>query len=71
VIVVTHNANIVVHGDAEAITVLESQGGQTRTVFQGGLQESRARVEVCRVLEGGLTAFERRYQRITEGSRYV
>ncbi|MFV2064179.1 MAG: TrlF family AAA-like ATPase, partial [Chloroflexota bacterium] len=71
IIVVTHNANIVVHGDAELITVLGSHGGQTKLEFHGGLQETDARFQICRVLEGGRLAFETRYRRILEGVRDV
>ena len=64
VIVVTHNPNIVVHGDAELVVSLEAAGGQTRIVFAGGLQEQKGREEICRVMEGGRAAFEARYRRI-------
>jgi DNA repair ATPase RecN len=64
VIVVTHNPNIVVHGDAELVVSLEARAGQTQIAFAGGLQERRAREEVCRVMEGGPLAFETRYRRI-------
>ncbi len=64
VIVVTHNPNIVVHGDAELVISLEAQGGQTRLAFAGGLQEQQGRNEICRVMEGGRDAFEARYRRI-------
>jgi DNA repair ATPase RecN len=64
VIVVTHNPNIVVHGDAELVVSLEARGGQTQIAFAGGLQEQGARDEICRVMEGGRDAFETRYRRI-------
>lgn len=64
VIVVTHNPNIVVHGDAELVVSLEAHGGQTQIAFAGGLQEQKARDEICRVMEGGRDAFETRYRRI-------
>lgn len=64
VIVVTHNPNIVVHGDAELVLSLEARGGQSRIACQGGLQERQVREEICRVMEGGREAFESRYQRI-------
>jgi predicted ATPase len=64
VIVVTHNPNIVVHGDAELVVSLEARAGQTQIAFAGGLQERRAREEVCRVMEGGPLAFETRYRRL-------
>ncbi len=64
VIVVTHNPNIVVHGDAELVVSLEVRNGQTHVAFSGGLQEEQGRSEICRVMEGGRDAFEARYRRI-------
>ena len=64
VIVVTHNPNIVVHGDAELVVSLEAHHSQTKVKFAGGLQEKEAREEICRVMEGGREAFETRYRRI-------
>ena len=64
VIVVTHNPNIVVHGDAELVVSLEAVSDQTKIVFAGGLQEKKAREEICRVMEGGPEAFETRYRRV-------
>jgi DNA repair ATPase RecN len=64
IIVVTHNPNIVVHADAELVISLESRGGQTRVAFSGGLQEQKARAEICNVMEGGREAFQSRYDRI-------
>lgn len=64
VIVVTHNPNIVVHGDAELVVSLEARSGQSQVAFEGGLQEQKARDEICRVMEGGRDAFETRYRRI-------
>ena len=64
VLVVTHNANIVVNGDAENVIALDVRSGQTRIVTQGGLQEPFVRNEICRVMEGGKEAFDQRYKRI-------
>ena len=64
VIVVTHNPNIVVHGDAELVLSLQAAKGQSHIACQGGLQEGKIRDEICRVMEGGREAFESRYQRI-------
>jgi len=65
VIVVTHNPNIVVNGDAELVVTLTFAGGQTHANV-GGLQEERTREDVCRVMEGGRDAFKQRYRRLTE-----
>lgn len=64
IIVVTHNANIVVNGDSENIISLDVTRGQTRIDAQGGLQEDRIRENICTILEGGKIAFENRYKRI-------
>ncbi|MCU7804273.1 MAG: AAA family ATPase [Candidatus Thiodiazotropha sp. (ex Lucinoma borealis)] len=65
IVIVTHNANIVVNGDAELVVSLDARGGQTRKISEGSLQEKTVREEVCRVMEGGREAFERRYRRIS------
>jgi DNA repair ATPase RecN len=64
VIVVTHNANIVVNGDAELVISLSNRNGQVWCNAAGGLQEDRIRDEICSVMEGGTEAFDRRYHRI-------
>ncbi len=64
IVIVTHNPNIVVHGGAEFVISLKSHGGQSHINSSGGLQESKVRAEVCRVMEGGQEAFESRYRRI-------
>jgi len=67
-IIVTHNANVVVNGDAELVSAMDFQGGQCRVIQSGALQEEAVRNEVCRVMEGGREAFERRWHRL---GRYV
>ncbi|AOW13326.1 chromosome segregation protein SMC [Hydrogenophaga crassostreae] len=62
-IVVTHNPNIVVNGDAELIHVLDFNH-QCHVKQTGSLQDQAMRREVCQVMEGGEEAFERRYQRL-------
>jgi predicted ATPase len=62
-IVVTHNPNIVVNGDAEMIYALDFNN-QCHVKKHGSLQEEQMRVEICNVMEGGKDAFERRYQRL-------
>ncbi len=68
-IVVTHNPNIVVHGDAELVVSLDVKTGKTVIARQGGLQETAIRDEICRVMEGGREAFEIRYHRIIPPDR--
>lgn len=64
VLVVTHNANIVVNGDAENIIALDVKHGQTQIVTQDGLQSDSIRETICQVMEGGKEAFAQRYTRI-------
>jgi ATPase subunit of ABC transporter with duplicated ATPase domains len=63
-IIVTHNANVLVNGDAEMVHVFDFRGGQCRVVQRGALQERDLRDEVCRVMEGGREAFARRWARL-------
>jgi ATPase subunit of ABC transporter with duplicated ATPase domains len=63
-IVITHNANIVVNGDAELVMPMEFLGGQIVNNIAGGLQERSVRKKVCEIMEGGEKAFEQRYKRI-------
>jgi ABC-type Mn2+/Zn2+ transport system ATPase subunit len=65
VLVVTHNPNIVVNGDAELVVALAARSGQTQIEAQGSLQERAVRDTICNIMEGGREAFERRYRRIS------
>ena len=71
IIVVTHNANIVVNGDAELVVALAARGGQTQKECAGSLQEKKVRDTICSVMEGGRKAFEQRYRRIALEGRHV
>ena len=71
VIVVTHNANIVVNGDAELVVALAARGRETQQECEGSLQEQQVRDTICEVMEGGREAFEDRYRRIALGARHV
>jgi ABC-type lipoprotein export system ATPase subunit len=65
-IIVTHNANIVVNGDAELVLTMGFAGGQIQLLSSGGMQETQVREDICRVMEGGKEAFRQRYKRILE-----
>ena len=71
VIVVTHNANIVVNGDAELVVALAARGGETQMESEGSLQERGVRQTICTIMEGGSKAFEQRYRRIALEGRHV
>ena len=64
IIVVTHNPNIVVNGDAEMLHVMEFTAGQCTVSHSGSLQDPEIRDEICGVMEGGREAFESRYRRL-------
>jgi hypothetical protein len=70
VIVVTHNANLVVNTDADQVIIATStrqgEGGLPLISYESGsLENPRVRAAVCRLLEGGQRAFlerERHYR---------
>ena len=64
IVVVTHNPNIVVNGDAELVIALAALSGATRVECEGSLQEKQVRETICTIMEGGRDAFEERYRRI-------
>jgi DNA repair ATPase RecN len=60
VIVVTHNANIAVLGDAEQIVVLRASNEQGVIVSRGSIDDPATREPACALLEGSREAFQRR-----------
>lgn len=69
VIMVTHNANLVINTDADQIIVAASgpnaDGGLPPiTYMSGGLENEEIRQSVCEILEGGTTAFQERARRL-------
>ena len=64
IIVVTHNANIVVNGDAEMVLPLTVENGRSFISVPAGIQNRNTRRKICDILEGGEQAFEQRYKRI-------
>lgn len=71
ILVVTHNPNIVVNGDAELVAALVALNGETHKECEGSLQEKQVRNTICEVMEGGRDAFEERYRRIALEGRHV
>ena len=69
IIVVTHNPNIVVHGDAEWVLPLKIHKGSITENSPGGLQEISVREAVCDIMEGGVEAFRQRYRKIHDQVR--
>lgn len=69
VIMVTHNANLVINTDADQIIIAESgphpSGGLPSIRYvAGGLENAAIRKMVCDILEGGETAFRERARRV-------
>jgi predicted ATPase len=66
IIIVTHNPNIVVHGDADLVHAMIDDRGQVKRdeAASGGLQEEATRQFICDVMEGGSIAFRKRFDRM-------
>lgn len=69
VIIVTHNANLVVNTDADQIIVATAGPHPSGCLppisyFAGGLESAAIRQAVCDILEGGETAFRERARRL-------
>jgi len=60
VIIVTHNANIAVLGDAEQIVVLKATNEKAQIMTRASIDEPQTREVACAILEGSREAFERR-----------
>ncbi|NJR79346.1 TrlF family AAA-like ATPase [Sphingomonas corticis] len=69
VIMVTHNANLVINTDADQVIIAEcghhAAGGLPPITYQsGGLEDQPIRDAVCSILEGGADAFRERARRL-------
>jgi ABC-type lipoprotein export system ATPase subunit len=68
IIIVTHNANLVVNADSEQV-VIASNNNNILSYHSGSLENPKIISEVCDILEGGRLAFElrrNRYKTLTE-----
>jgi len=63
IIVVTHNANIPVNGDAEYILSMDSESKKLKLLCSGSVEQSVIKKEICDVMEGSEQAFEMRLKR--------
>lgn len=63
IIVVTHNANIPVNGDAEYIISMNSESKTLEVLHTGTVEQHDIKKEICDVMEGGEEAFDMRYKR--------
>lgn len=59
IIIVSHNANLVVNSDSEQVIIAKNKDG-VLSYTSGSLEDPFINSEVCRVLEGGQKAFEDR-----------
>jgi len=69
IIIVTHNANLVINTDADEIIIAESGVSSAGSLpdikyITGGLEEEPIRRAVCNILEGGEDAFKDRARRL-------
>ena len=62
-IVVTHNANIPVNGDAEYIISMDTESKILKVLHTGAVEQVAIKKEICDVMEGGERAFEMRSKR--------
>lgn len=60
VIIVTHNANIAVLGDAELIVPLKTTNELAMIVDRGSIDSNKTKVLTCTILEGSQDAFKKR-----------
>lgn len=60
VIIVTHNPNIAVLGDAELIIPLKSTSVKSHVLNAGSIDRRETREICCEILEGGTSAFKQR-----------
>lgn len=69
VIIVTHNANLVINTDADQVIIADASpsagaGLPKFTYVAGGLENADIRKQVCDILEGGAAAFQARARRL-------
>ena len=63
VIVVTHNANIPVNGDAEYVISMSSDTRNLKIQAEGTIERENVKQEICEIMEGGIDAFRTRAKR--------
>ncbi len=63
IILVTHNANIPVNGDAEYIVSMDSDSKKIKILNEGTVEQAAIKKEICDVMEGSEQAFDMRAKR--------
>ncbi|MBZ9577685.1 hypothetical protein KJA13_01465 [Patescibacteria group bacterium] len=56
----SHNANIVINGDAEQILIMEAEGGKHGKITISTIEDIEKRNKLLSILEGGRDAFDKR-----------
>ena len=67
IIMVSHNANLVVLSDAENVIVSNKHGHAEGVYFEyenGAIEDERIRKSIVNILEGGEAAFRRRAEKL-------
>lgn len=59
-VIVTHNPNVAVLGDAELIIVMKAMSDHGEIVARGSIDHATTRDAACSILEGAEEAFLRR-----------
>jgi len=70
IVIVTHNANIAILGDAEQIVVLKGTSDGSKIVARGSIDDAATCATACNVLEGAREAFQRRAKSMAFISSY-
>ena len=63
IIVATHNANIVVNGDADQVIYLEATANRGRVASSGAIEDPTIRDAIVRTVDGGDEAFRIRWRK--------
>ena len=66
IIIVSHNANLVVNADSEQVIIAKNDDG-VLSYMSGALENPDINKAVCQILEGGKNAFEKREQKYSIG----
>ena len=63
IFLITHNANLVINADAEQIIVAKDEKEDKKVILKykaGSLEDEDIKSDICKILEGGEEAFEKR-----------
>jgi ABC-type cobalamin/Fe3+-siderophores transport system ATPase subunit len=67
VIIVSHNANLVVNADSEQVIIAQNEDGVLKYA-SGSLENASINEQVCKILEGGKSAFQEREKKYRLGN---